>query len=358
MHEGIVYVPVASWEETRAADPEYPCCSFRGSVVALRATDGSQVWKTYMVDVPRETGKTERGTPRLSPSGVGIWATPTVDAVRRRLYVTTGDNYSSPATDLSDAVVALDLANGRVVWSQQVTKGDAYNGGCGGGTANCPADKGPDFDFGSPAILTKRPDGRDVLVAGQKSGIVFAFDPDADGRILWQTRIGRGGTGGGIQWGMSSDGRNVYAAVADPGRTRQNNPLDPRRYALDPNTGGGVTALRLADGSRQWFSEPIPCPARAPVGCSPAQPAAVTAIPGVVFAAAYDGHLRAHSAENGRVLWDFDTMRDFQTVNGVKANGGSIDGPGAVVAGGMVFISSGYPRNGGVSGNVLLAFAP
>jgi polyvinyl alcohol dehydrogenase (cytochrome) len=127
---------------------------------------------------------------------------------------------------------------------------------------------------------------------------------------------------------------------------------------LDPNTGGGVTALRLADGSRKWFSEPIPCPARAPAGCSPAQPAAVTAIPGVVFSAAYDGHLRAHSAENGRVLWDVDTMRDFQTVNGVKANGGSIDGPGAVVAGGMVFISSGYPRNGGVSGNVLLAFAP
>jgi polyvinyl alcohol dehydrogenase (cytochrome) len=358
VHEGIVYVPVASWEETRAADPEYPCCSFRGSVVALRATDGSQVWKTYMVDEPRETGKTERGTPRLSPSGVGIWATPTVDAARRRLYVTTGDNYSSPATDLSDAVIALDLASGRIVWSQQVTRGDAYNGGCGAGTANCPAQKGPDFDFGSPAILAKRPDGRDVLLAGQKSGIVFAFDPDADGRILWQTRIGRGGTGGGIQWGMASDGQNVYAAVADPGRTRQNNPIDPRRYVLDPNTGGGVTALRLADGSRKWFSEPIPCPARAPAGCSPAQPAAVTAIPGVVFSAAYDGHLRAHSAENGRVLWDVDTMRDFQTVNGVKANGGSIDGPGAVVAGGMVFISSGYPRNGGVSGNVLLAFAP
>ena len=357
-HEGIVYVPVASWEETRAADLEYPCCSFRGSVVALRASDGSQVWKTYMVDVPRENGKTERGTPRLGPSGIGIWTTPTVDATRRRLYVTTGDNYSSPATELSDAVVALDMASGRIVWSQQVTKGDAYNGGCGAGMAQCPAEKGPDFDFGSPAILTKRPDGRDVLVAGQKSGLVFAFDPDADGRILWQTRVGQGGTGGGIQWGMASDGRNIYAAVADPGRKRQNNPLDPRRYALDPNAGGGVSALRIADGSRQWFSEPIPCAAGAPVGCSPAQPAAVSAIPGVVFSAAYDGHLRAHSAENGRVLWDFDTMRDFQTVNGVKANGGSIDGPGAVVAGGMVFISSGYPRNGGVSGNVLLAFAP
>jgi polyvinyl alcohol dehydrogenase (cytochrome) len=187
---------------------------------------------------------------------------------------------------------------------------------------------------------------------------VFAFDPDADGRILWQERIGKGGTGGGIQWGMAADGRNLYAAVADPGRTRHNDPLDPRRYKLDPEVGGGVSALRIADGRRQWFAEPVPCAAAAPIGCSPAQPAAVTAMPGAVFAAAYDGHLRAYSTENGRVLWDFDTMRGFETVNGVKAQGGSIDGPGAVVAGGMVFITSGYPRNGGVPGNVLLAFAP
>jgi polyvinyl alcohol dehydrogenase (cytochrome) len=357
-HDGVVYVPVASWEETRASDPDYPCCTFRGSVVALRASDGSRVWKTYMVDVPMENGRNARGATRFGPSGVGIWATPTLDVKRRRLYITTGDNYSSPATGLSDAVVALDLASGRIVWSQQVTKNDAYNSGCGTGTANCPAERGPDFDFGSPAILATLADGRDLLVAGQKSGIVFAFDPDAEGRILWQTRIGKGGTGGGIQWGMASDGRNVYAAVSDVGRTRQNNPLDPRRYTLDPEIGGGVSALRIADGTRQWFSEPIPCPKNAPQGCSPSQPAAVSAMPGVVFSASNDGHLRAHLAENGRVVWDFDTMREFQTVNGVKASGGSIDGPGAVVAGGMVFITSGYPRNGGVPGNVLLAFAP
>ena len=187
-----------------------------------------------MVDVPKENGKTERGTPRLGPSGIGIWTTPTVDTTRRRLYVTTGDNYSSPATELSDAVVALDMASGRIVWSQQVTKGDAYNGGCGAGTAQCPPEKGPDFDFGSPAILTKRPDGRDVLVAGQKSGIVFAFDPDADGRILWQTRIGQGGTGGGIQWGMASDGRNIYAAVADPGRNAPEQPARPASIRTGP----------------------------------------------------------------------------------------------------------------------------
>lgn len=357
-HDGIIYVPIASWEETRATDPAYPCCTFRGSVVALRAHDGSQVWKTYLVDPPAESGKNARGTPRFGPSGVGVWATPTIDLKRQRLYITTGDNYSSPATALSDAVVALEMASGRIVWSQQVTKNDAYNSACGAGTANCPTEKGPDFDFGAPAILTRRADGRDVLLAGQKSGIVFAFDPNDGGAMLWQTRIGKGGTGGGVQWGMASDGRLVYAAVADPGRRRQSDPLNPRRYDLDPEVGGGVSALRINDGSRQWFSEPIPCPAGAPVGCSPAQPAAVTAIPGVLFSASNDGHLRAHSTEDGRILWDFPTMREFQTVNGVKASGGSIDGPGAVVVDGMVFISSGYPRNGGVPGNVLLAFAP
>ncbi len=136
-----------------------------------------------------------------------------------------------PPRELSDAVVALDMASGRIVWSQQVTKGDAYNGGCGAGTAQCPAEKGPDFDFGSPAILTKRPDGRDVLVAGQKSGIVFAFDPACRRPDPLADADRKGGTGGGIQWGMSSDGRNVYAAVADPdarARTTRSTRADTR----------------------------------------------------------------------------------------------------------------------------------
>jgi len=354
VYGGTVYVPVASWEETRSADLDYPCCTFRGSVVALRIRDGKQVWKTFMTGVPVETGKSSRGTINYGPSGVGVWSAPTLDAKRNLLYVGTGDNYSAPATETSDAVVALDLTTGRIVWSRQLTAEDVFNGTCAGNPAKC----GPDFDFGSSPVLTHAPDGRELLLAGQKSGIVWALDPLKKGEIIWQTRVGKGGTNGGVQWGMAADGLHVFATVSDVKRLPQTSLTDTRRARLDPTVGGGLTALRLVDGSQDWHVPATPCPEGSPEGCSPSQPGAVTEIPGVVFASSTDGHIRAHSAEDGELLWDFNTMRDFETVNGAKGKGGSIDGPGAVVVNGMVFITSGYPRNGGVPGNVLLAFSP
>ena len=274
----------------------------------------------------------------FGPSGVGVWSTPTVDAKRGRLYAATSDNYSVPATPLSDAVVALDLKSGRIVWSKQFTAGDVFSGACPSKAPSCPDGPGPDYDFAASAILTTRAGG-DVILAGQKSGIVHALDPDKQGAILWQTRVGKGGTSGGVQWGMAADGEQVYAATSDMDRTFQNRPLDPQRFVVDRNAGGGLTALRIADGTKAWSAAPIPCAADAPPGCNPSNSAAVTAIPGVVFAASNDGHVRAYAAADGKLLWDFNTMRDFETVNGVKARGGSIDGPGAVVAGGMVFVT-------------------
>jgi len=354
---GVVFVPAASWEETRSLDPQYVCCTFRGSVTALRVSDGSMIWKTYTVDPPQKTGTNSVGSAQWGPSGAPIWSAPTVDAKRGQLYVATGDNYSVPATSTSDAVMALDLKTGRIVWSQQVLANDAYTSACRNKGVNCPPPNGPDFDFGSSAILVRAPNGKEILVAGQKSGVVYAFDPDAKGKILWQTRVGKGGLNGGVQWGMASDEQKVYAAVSDvSGVMNTAGPVGGATF--DPEKGGGLTALHLEDGSKAWFAPSHPCDPPRP-GCSPGQSAALTLIPGVVFSPSLDGHVRAFSTEDGEMLWDFDTaVQTYSTVNGVPAKGGSIDGAGPVIAGGMVFVNSGYPRNGGMPGNVLLAFAP
>ncbi len=247
-YKGAVYIPIASWEETRSLDPTYPCCTFRGSIVALQISDGKLLYKSYMVpDVPKQTGKTKRGTPQFGPSGAGVWATPTLDEKRGLLYIATGDNYSTPATSWSDAIVAMQISTGKVVWAKQTFPNDAYNSSCGTDKQNCPDEDGPDYDFGSSAILTKLPNGHDVLLAGQKSGMVYALDPEKKGEILWQVRIATQFPGAspsvGVQWGMASDGQKVYAATSSPGRAAPKDPQDTRRYVLDPKQGGGLTAL-------------------------------------------------------------------------------------------------------------------
>lgn len=352
VHNGVVFIPAASWEETRASNPEYPCCTFRGSVTALRAKDGTEVWKTYTIrETPQAIEKGAGTVGTWGPSGAGVWGSPTLDLKRGLLYIATGDNFSSPSTDMSDSVLALELKTGRIVWSKQVMPGDVYSGACTG--SKCP---GPDYDFGSSVIIEKLPNGRDVLLAGQKSGVVYALDPDRKGAILWQTRVGKGGTNGGVQWGMASDGQQVYAAVSDLERKTPPGTIIQVGLPPDPTQGGGLTALRISNGEKVWYAAPQPC-GTVPK-CSPAQPAAVTAIPGVVFSGSDDGHLRAYATEDGQVLWDFDTVRNYDTANGVSGKGGSLDGAGPVLAGGMLFVNSGYARNGGIAGNVLLAFAP
>jgi polyvinyl alcohol dehydrogenase (cytochrome) len=359
-HDGVVFIPVASWEESRALGPAYECCTFRGSLVALRVSDGAPVWKAYTIDGPATVmGTTSKGTKIFGPSGAGIWSAPTIDAKRGLVYVATGDNYSTPPTKTSDALMAINIKTGRITWVRQITSGDAYNSACGNNSGNCPAENGPDYDFGSSAVLVSA-NGRELLVAGQKSGVVTAVDPSRNGEVVWQTRVGKGGVNGGVQWGMASDGRNVYASVSDVVRIANSNPQpgDTARFILSPNQGGGLTALSIADGKKVWAAQPPPCKPGAPRGCSPAQSAALTAIPGIVFSGSLDGHLRAFDTSDGHVLWDVDTVREYDAVNGSKGRGGSLDGPGAVVSGGMLFVNSGYSRFDGMPGNVLLAFAP
>jgi polyvinyl alcohol dehydrogenase (cytochrome) len=258
---------------------------------------------------------------------------------------------------LSDALVALRLSTGEILWSKQFTAKDAWNSSCQlPGKVNCPDSDGPDWDFASSAILASLPNGKRALLLGQKSAVVYAVDPDQRGQILWQSKIGEGGTVGGIEWGSATDGRNVYVALSD---IRFEVKLKPgsndRGYNLDPKKGGGLFAFRVDNGERMWQTPPPGCAERRP--CSPAQSAAVTAIPGVVWSGAEDGHLRGYSTADGKIIWDYDTAHEYKTVNGVPGKGGAIDVAGPVVAGGMLFAVSGYPARGGMPGNVLLAFA-
>jgi polyvinyl alcohol dehydrogenase (cytochrome) len=355
LHQGVLYFGLSSFEERLAASPSYQCCTFRGSVVALKADTGKLLWQTYTIpSAPKPTENNKTGVQMYGPSGAAVWSTPTFDAKQDRLYVATGDNYSQPATKTSDAVLALNAKNGRMLWRQQLTSGDAYNIAClypgpQIKSANCPPPAGPDFDFGQPPILVSLGGGRRELVIGQKSGVVYALDPDRDGAIVWRTRVGKGGTLGGVMWGSATDGRNLYVAVSD---LRFNGIELP-----NPNEGGGLFALDLKTGNKAWGTLPPRVCGDLMVGCSPAQSQAVTAIPGVVFSGSMDGHMRAYATSDGKILWDFDTHRQYTTVTGEPANGGSLNGPGPVVADGMVYVNSGYGLFGGMEGNVLLAFS-
>jgi polyvinyl alcohol dehydrogenase (cytochrome) len=356
LHAGRLYVPVSSFEEGSGADPRYECCKFRGSVVALDAASGRQIWKSYTIaQEPRPVSRNKIGTQLWGPSGAAVWSSPTIDEKRHAVYVATGDSYSDPPAATADSFLAFDMNSGKLLWSRQITKGDAFNVACGltPDPTNCPASKGPDFDFGSSPILVSLAGGHRALVAGQKSGVVHAVDPDQSGKILWQTRVGRGGFLGGVQWGSAADAANIYVAVSDytvvPGSA------EAGAMRADPKTGGGLFALRLTDGKQLWHAPPADCGDRAP--CSPAQSAAITVIPGAVFSGALDGHIRGYSAADGKVLWDLDAVREFQTVNGVPARGGAFDGPGPVVVSGMLYTNSGYGWTGSLAGNVLLAFS-
>lgn len=360
VYKGVVYQPLSSFEEALGPDPNFQCCTFRGSVVALDAATGKKLWQTFTIsEAAKPTRKNAAGKQQYGPSGAAVWSTPTVNEQLGVLYVATGDNYSDPPTNTSDAILAMDLKTGNLVWSKQLTENDTYNSGCETPQRmNCPEKGGPDFDFGQPPILVKPGAGRRALVIGQKSGMVHAVDPDQNGKLLWQTRAGAGSSLGGSQWGSSADGEKVYVAISDIGLGGVPDAKAPGgfRLTLDPKKGGGLHALDLATGKILWSAKPEPC-AEGRTDCSPAQSGAVTAIPGVVFSGSLDGHLRAYSNENGRVVWDVDTAREFRTVNSSPAHGGSMDTGGPVVVGGMVLVNSGYGQWGGMPGNVLLAFS-
>ena len=353
LYEGRLYLGTSSGEEVGATTAGYECCKFRGSVMAIDANTGAQLWKTFTVDEPQALGQNANGAQLWGPSGAPVWSSPTIDPVQRAVYVTTGNNYSDPPTLTSNAFLAFDLDTGTLLWSQQMTPDDAYNSACRmTDKTACPATNGPDYDFASSPILVDPGEGKRVLAAGQKSGLVHAVDPDNGGAVLWSVRIGNGGTLGGIQWGSASDGENIYVALSDMGRiVVEGNP----NTDVDPHVGGGMFALDLATGATVWHTPPAECGLRA--RCSPAQLAAVSAIEGVAFSGSVDGHLRGYSTVDGTVIWDFDSVGTYEAVGGLTGRGGSMDGPGPAIAGGMLIVNSGYIGNGEIPGNVLLGLS-
>ncbi|MGB6451683.1 MAG: PQQ-binding-like beta-propeller repeat protein, partial [Steroidobacteraceae bacterium] len=343
IYRGRVFVPVQGiGEESRATSGDYACCTFRGNVSALDANTGAVIWKTYTVAPSQPRAKNKDGVTMYGPAGGGIWSAPTVDPKRGLIYVATGNGYAGPPQPTTDAVMALDIRSGAVRWVRQVLAGDIWVMGCNAhnppDTPACPPTLGADFDFSaSPALAHLG--ARELLVLPQKSGLAFALDPDQQGRIVWRYRIGRG-SGLGGQWGAAIEGAAAYFGVAD----------------LLTQTPGGMRAVRLADGSPLWRKPPPKALCGTRLGCSVGQGAALTAIPGAVLSGALDGGLRAYSTRDGKILWTYDCDRAFKTVNGVQAHGGAMDGPGPIVAGGMLYVNSGNSGLMGSAGNVLLAF--
>lgn len=351
LHDGRLYVPVSSLEVTSAADPKYECCKFRGAIVALDVATGAAKWKTYSItQEPKPVKTTPLGTRIYAPSGAPIWNSPTVDAKRGLIYAGTGENYSSPASETSDAVLAFRLADGKLMWSSQLVAGDAWNVGCMmANNPNCPAENGPDVDVAAGTILAQAADGKSVVIAAQKNGFVYALDPDQNGKVLWRTRVGRGGIQGGVHFGLAMEGSRIYAPVVDmkdghDGRT-YDSPARPGLYALDATTGKFIWSAPANDVCN---GRPF---------CDPGISAAATAIPGVVFAGHMDGRLRAYDSANGKVLWEFDSTQTVPTVSGVTAHGGSFGGAGAAIRDGYLVVSSGYGMYFHMPGGVLLVFS-
>lgn len=348
LHEGSLYVPVSSLEVVPAAEPDYECCHFRGSVVAYNARTGEQRWQGFAIpEEPRPTTLNAAGTQNYGPSGAPIWNSPAIDIKRNQLTVGTGENYSSPASGESDAVIAFDLTTGKVNWVYQATTGDAWNTACGREEdTNCPIEDGPDFDFGAGTLLAQDLDGIDYVIGGQKSGVVHAINPDT-GQAVWRTKVGRGGIHAGVYFGMATDKGRLFVPISDtPDGREYPEPARPGMYALD-----------LRNGDYIWKSPAENICREDQIYCQPGYPAAITVIDEIVIAGSNDGHLRIFDVEKGAILWDRDTAIEFDSLGGGKAKGGSFGGGAAPIAfNGQLIVNSGYGFAGKMPGNALLVF--
>ena len=380
-HGDRLFVPVSSYEVAVSGSPSHVCCKSHGGVIALDATNGNKLWEWHGTAEATLQGRNSAGGEIYGPSGVSVWSTPTIDARRNRIYIGTGENLSRPATENSDAIVALEMDSGELAWRFQATADDVWNAACLNGGPNCPENPGGDFDFGASVILAELPDGSELLLAGQKSGDVYALDPDPDGlagEVVWHQQVSNAGIGpnlaqsttnGGVHWGMALSGERLLVAAADPERVRPD-------YIPKP----GLHALNVSNGDIQWFQGVTR-------GCEIAEEdkpmiglqnmragkkveledqyrcsfyyglsAAVMATPELVFSAGLDGKIRAFDIADGELLWQAETAESFEADNGITGHGGAIDVSGQVMADGWLYVQSGYSMFGQLPGNMLLAY--
>ena len=347
LYEGILYAPISSLEVVSAVDENYECCTFQGSVVAIDVRDGSILWKQKTIEKPpSQTGRNSAGTINHGPSGAPIWNSPAIDIKRNQIYVGTGENYSSPATKTSDAILALDLKTGEIKWVYQATIGDAWNSSCGSKTnANCPVENGPDFDFGASIVLAKATNGKDYVIGPQKSGVVHAINPDS-GKLIWKRKLGRGGLHGGIHFGVAVADDKVFVPISDA--------PDNRSYTDSPSPG--LFALDLSTGAQIWRA-PMVDECRGRQFCAVGIAAAITATNNLIFAGGLDGYLRIHDASTGKLLKKIDTTIPVESISGVIATGGSMDGAAAPLPhGSFLYVNSGYNFASHMPGNALLVY--
>jgi polyvinyl alcohol dehydrogenase (cytochrome) len=346
-YEGNLYIPVSALEVSLAANPRYECCTFRGSVVSVNNQTGTVNWKTYTIkDAPSVSGKNPIGTNIIGPSGAIVWNSPSIDTVNKQLFIGTGENMSAPASLTSDSMIAMDLKTGQINWVYQATKNDVWNGACDTDSPeNCPIENGPDFDFGGATLVINTSKHGRLVVAGQKSGFVHAVKPKT-GELVWSKRIGRGGIQGGIHFGIAAKGETLFIPISDmaDGRTYPN-PDKPGMNAVDANTGEILwTALHENGcGDRSY--------------CHPGISQVVTVVGDLVLGGAMDGVIRAYSIKSGEVAWQLDTTaKDYPSITGAIAQGGSMGGAaGPIASGGMLLISSGYGLYNHMPGNLFMA---
>ncbi|MDB5451990.1 MAG: putative quinoprotein decanol dehydrogenase, partial [Caulobacteraceae bacterium] len=292
-YNGQLFVPLTSGEEGAGTAPNYQCCSFRGSLVALDAKSGQQQWKQYVITEPlRPIRKNSAGTQLQGPAGGAIWSAPTIDPKRGLVLVATGDSYIDAPTTGADAIIAYDIKTGKEKWRNQVTENDDFIVGCTRvqKPINCSAKPGPDYDFGSPPIVMKLKNGKDVVISGQKSGIVYGMDPDT-GKLLWKTQVGNGSSLGGVEWGMAADDTYVYVpnsdlvALMEVQNRAQGKPSLDDRFHVVPKPG--LTAINPANGKVAWHVAGVKSPCKwfgdrsrdRAIGCFEAHSAAATVIP-------------------------------------------------------------------------------